>query len=498
MITVAIEDANGLVEGKTQVFFKGLPVGLLKGFDVSPDLKHIDARIEMLKQSRDKLTKDCLFWVVRPEISMNRITGLDTLVKGSYFEVQPGSSTQLSSDFTALTSPPPISRRVPGLHLTLNTEHAVSLESGSPVYFKKNEVGEIISSLLADTGDIETKILIYPQYIKHVNSSTRFHVSSGIHFKANLPKISVQIDPIKSVLLGGVSFFTPEDNLKEENTKNVFQLYRSIDHALRADDIKIKLTFTVDHGLEPEADIRFNDIKIGLITEIELNPDLRTVNAIAYIDQTMEELLGEDAYFWTVNAKFNAGGISNLETLVKGSYVNLLPGQGKESREFHVHNSKPANITENTGLNLVLETDRLGSLGYNKPVYYRQVQVGHTTGYELSPTGQNVLIYINIHNNFVNLIRENTKFWNSTGFRIKGGLMTEMRISTESVAAIIGGGISFSTPDAKEMGNPVSNGKHFNLYRDPNDKWLTWSPPLPLGKFNPEQQIETNNEQEKQ
>jgi len=67
--------------------------------------------------------------------------------------------------------------------------------------------------------------------------------------------------------------------------------------------------------------------------------------------------------------------------------------------------------------------------------------------------------------------------------------MTEMRISTESLAAIIGGGISFSTPNTEEMGNRVANGKHFILHRDPDDKWLTWSPPLKLGNLNAEQSL---------
>ena len=483
MINVAIKDANGLTEGKTQIFFKGLPVGTLRGFSVSPDLKHINAEIEMLKQTRKRLTKDTLFWVVRPEISMNRVTGLDTLITGSYFEVQPGSSKEQSDSFVALPAPPPLSTRLPGLHLTLHTKDAVSLEAGSPVSFKKVAVGEIASSTLLQDGTIETKLHIYPDYMDHVTTSSRFFVSSGIHFEANLPKISVQVDPLKTVFRGGVSFFTPGGGKKISDTKRVFPLYENTDHAHRADDIKIKLTFSVDHGLEADAEIRFNGIKIGLITQIELESDLKTVHAIASIDKSMKALLNEDAYLWTVNARFNAGGISNLDTLIKGSYVNILPGTGKTSQTFQVHDTRPVNITVNTGLNLVLETDRLGSLGYNKPVYYRQVQVGHTTGYELSPTGQNVLIYINIHNPFVNLIRANTKFWNSTGFRVKGGLMTEMRISTESLAAIIGGGISFSTPNEEDMGNRVANGKHFILHRDPDDKWLTWSPPLKLGNF---------------
>lgn len=144
-------------------------------------------------------------------------------------------------------------------------------------------------------------------------------------------------------------------------------------------------------------------------------------------------------------------------------------------------------MTVNSGLNLVLETERLGSLGYDKPVYYRQVQVGHTTGYELSPTGQNVLIYVNIHEGFEHLVRENSKFWNSSGVRVKGGLLSKMQLSTKSLAAIISGGISFSTPDVDDMGNMVANGRHFILNTDPDDEWLAWSPVLGL-EGEPEQE----------
>ncbi len=486
MITVQIKDANGLITGKTKVMYKGLPVGTLKDFEVSPDLQTIEAHIEMLKQAKEELTTDCKFWVVRPEVSMNRITGLETLMSGSYFEVQPGTSIELSTSFTALDEAPPVSMNTPGLHLTLQSKDDVSLQPGSPVYFKKIEVGEITSNLLLDNGTIETKLLIYPKYMTHLSSDSRFFINSGIRFHANLPKVTMQIDPLKTILRGGVSFFTPDGSQKTADITTVFPLYASLSHARRVDYIKIKLRFSVDHGLEPDAEIRFNGITIGSITDMELDDTMRTVHAEAYIKKSMKRLLRKDTYFWAVSAKFNAGGISGLDTLITGAYLNIIPGNAEQpGRDFLVHASRPVNMNVNTGLNLVLETDRLGSLGYDKPVYFRQVKVGQTTGYELSPTGQNVFIYVNIHKPYVNLIRENTKFWNSSGFRIKGGLLTEMKISTESLAAIVGGGISFSTPDKDDMGNPVPNGHHFSLNRDPDDKWLTWSPALKLGKIPP-------------
>jgi len=481
-ITVQIKDASGLTAGKTQVMFKGLPVGILKSFKVTPDLLSINAEIEMIKESEERLTKDTKIWVVRPEFSTNRITGLDTLVSGSYFEIRPGTNKELATFFVALEEAPPISSRVPGLHLTLLTRHSVALTPGSPVYFKKITVGEIVSNVLRDNGSIETKILIYPKFKNHINESSVFFIASGIRFDVKLPKISLRIDPLKTIIRGGISFITPDANAKTiEDTSKPLPLYPNYNAAIHSNDIEIELTFSIEHDLETDSEIRYNGIQIGSIKSMNLSDDMTTIHAKAYIRKSLEHLLRSNTYIWAVNAKFNAGGISNLTTLLKGAHLALIPGDGKPTRKFTIHDKRPANLTVKDGLNIVLETDKLGSLGYDKPVYFRQVQVGHSTGYELSPTGQTVLVYINIHKPYVNLIRENTKFWNTSGFRIKGGLMTEMKISTESLASIIGGGVSFSTPDVKTMGKPIRNGHHFTLHNDPDDKWLNWSPALEIG-----------------
>lgn len=483
MITVEIKNATGLTPEKTKVFFKGLPIGVLKSFSVHSDLQWINANIEMVKEAKEKLTEDSKFWIVRPEVSYNKITGLDTLVTGNYFEIQPGDSSVPGKHFIALAEAPPLSSRVPGLHLTLSSTHDVSLSPGSPVYFKKVEVGEVVSNILQDDSSIETRILIYPKYTKHVSDKSLFFISKGVQFDANLPKLSIHVDPLKTILRGGISFITLPGGKELMDNDKILPLYQDQEAARDADNIVIDLQFSVENGLSTDSEIHYNGIKIGTIRDLSLSDDYQTVHAKAYIDKKLKHILVEGTYIYTVRARFNAGGVANLGTIIKGPYLNLIPGKskGKSVSKFIVHDNQPVDMTISTGLNIVLQTDRLGSLGYNKPVYYRQVQVGKTTGYELSPTGQNVLIYVNIFPPFVNLVRENTKFWNSTGIRVKGGLMTTMKISTESLATLIAGGISFSTPNDNEMGNPVANGHHFPLNANPDDEWLNWSPELQLG-----------------
>lgn len=481
MVTVQINDATGLTPDKTKIFYKGLPIGTLKGFSINPDLQWINANIEMVKEAREELSEDSKIWIVKPEVSFNKITGLDTLVKGSYFEVQPGTSKVLGDSFIALSDAPPLSSRVPGLHLTLTTNNATSLIPGSPVYYKKVAVGEVISNLLQDDASIETKILIYPKYTKHLTDKTLFFVSSGFQIDANLPKLTVHVDPLKTILRGGVSFITPEGGKVLDDNKSVHHLYKNYKAAKNSNNLIIDLSFSVENGLSTDSEIHYNGVTIGALKELNLSDDYKTVNSTAYIHEKVKHLLVEGTYIYVVRAQLDAGNIANLGTLLTGPYLNLIPGKGKATSTFIVHDSRPVDMTISTGLNLVMETSRLGSLGYDKPVYYRQVQVGKTTGYELSPTGQNVLIYVNIYPPYVNLVRENTKFWNSSGFRIQGGLMTTMKISTESLATLIAGGISFSTPEDKETGNLVANGHHFALNADPDDEWINWSPELQLG-----------------
>ena len=62
----------------------------------------------------------------------------------------------------------------PGLHLTLVSKN-LSVGHGSPVYYKKMEVGNVQSYKLSeDKQDVETKIFIHPQYSHLVNEGTRF------------------------------------------------------------------------------------------------------------------------------------------------------------------------------------------------------------------------------------------------------------------------------------------------------------------------------------
>jgi len=125
-----------------------------------------------------------------------------------------------------------------------------------------------------------------------------------------------------------------------------------------------------------------------------------------------------------------------------------------------------------------LESPVLGSISTGAPVYYRQITVGEVLGYELSDNADRVLIYININTRHQNLVRENSRFWNTSGLAIEAGLLSGVEIKSESLESMIAGGIAFATPD--EPGEKVTLNYHFDLSAEVDSDWKDWRPLIPL------------------
>lgn len=472
-IVVRMEDAVGITPGKTQVLFKGLPVGMVKRLTVSRDLLYVDAIIEMKKASREHIVEDTLFWVVRPEVSVNQISGLDTLVSGSYIGVLPGEATAISSFFVVEKEPPALMESAPGLRLVLQTKASSMHDQGAPVLFKKIQVGEVLKSWLSEDATILVEILVYEQYSHLVTTTSYFWDVSGIKLKASLPNINLKIGTFKSIFAGGIEFETPAGG-KAVAPDQSFPLYEDIDDARHADNIEVTLYMPQHHGVNTGAKITYRNVTIGTVTDVFLAKDMQGLVAIASITKKSAALLRKGSYIWVVTPEISVSGIRNVGSIIKGAYLKMEPGRGKPARKFRVYEQPPVRMHEPAGLNLVLESETLGSLKKNRPVTYRQVKVGHVTGSELSEKRDKVYVYINIYEQFADLVSADTRFWNVSGIRIQGGLMTKMKISSESFETLIAGGIAFATPETEAQGKRVKKDHHFVLHREMDEKWRDW------------------------
>ncbi len=376
------------------------------------------------------------------------------------------------------------SLRPPGYYFQIRTDNLGPYNVGSPILYKKVAVGEIVGFHFSGRQkDVLMECRIKTPYRNLVSTASRFYDLSGLQVEGGLEGISIRAGPLQSIISAGIGFLTPPGG-KAPAAGTVYPLYQSEDLARTATDLRLNVLFTEFGNLKVGSPVKYEGVPIGRIVRIHFAGDLRTIVAEITVGKKFASLFRQSTRLWLASPEFDLSGIKNLDTLASGSYVAVAPGEGPLTREF-IASQGEARILPRQGLNLVLCSRHLGSLQVHSPVYYRQIKVGEVTGFDLSASFRQVLITINIAPRYQAIVREHTRFWNVSGARIEGGLLSGVSVATESLEAMVAGGIALATPGNAEMGGRVNQGHRFELDDKPEAGWLDWAPQItPVEKGN--------------
>lgn len=483
-VVVKLSDFDGLQEGRTPVMYKGIEVGTLKTLSIDRDLAGAIAELTINPLAEDYLVEGSEFWVVKPSISLAGITGLEALVKGNYIAVKPGEKgNPPARNFVARSKAPPLDLGAPGLHLVLVSDQLGSIDIGSPVLYRQIKVGSVQSYQLSrDNRQVVLGVHIEPDYVHLVNTSTRFWNASGITLKGGLSGVEVKSESLQSLLAGGIAFET----LDPQAPRSDRQIQRFVLHADRDGALQpgqsIRIRVNDGDGLQPGTQVRYKGLEVGKVENLSLTDDLQAVILNVRITQAMDQIAREGAQFWVVKPELSLTRAANLGTLVSGQYLEVqLPAQkGARRTEFTALASAPNQAVREEGLRLVLSTARRGSIKPGVIVSYREVPVGKVVDFELGPTSDRVLIHVLIEPRYAPLVRSGSRFWNASGIGVDAGLFKGVKVRTESLEALLEGGIAFATPNNPEMGGPAQPGQTFALFDEPGEGWLDWAPKIVL------------------
>ena len=282
-ITIVFESAEGLEAGKTKISYRGVDVGTVTAIRLSEDHQRVIATAQMTPRTEDFLAEDTRFWVVRPRISGASVTGLGTLISGAYIGMEIGSSKEPKRDFVALQTPPVVTGNAPGRFFVLKTSDLGSLDLGTPLFFRRLQVGRFASYKLDKDGKFFTlQVFVRAPYDQYVTANTRFWQASGIDVSLSASGLSVQTQSLLSILIGGVAFQSPATDgvLPAAASDTVFVLYsdraKAFEPAARSPQT-YKLIFKESvRGLAPGAPVEFRGIPIGEVADIRAQIDLKT------------------------------------------------------------------------------------------------------------------------------------------------------------------------------------------------------------------------------
>src|SRR5262245_42922417 len=229
----------------------------------------------------------------------------------------------------------------------------------------------------------------------------------------------------------------------------------------------ITIVFKAAGGVEAgKTFVKYKDVNIGQVTAVQLASDYSKVEVTAKIAKSAEALIVEDAKFWVVEPRVTLSGVSGLGTLLSGNYIGFEVGKSdKKQRKFTGLETPPAITREQAGRQFALKAENLGSLGIGSPIYYRRLQVGQVIAYNLASDGKEVGIKIFVNAPYDKYVSSETRFWNASGFDVSVGA-GGVEVRTQSLVAVIAGGLAFDTPTGVSKIEPAAANTVFTLHAD--------------------------------
>jgi paraquat-inducible protein B len=352
-ITIGFGSAEGLTAGQSQVRLHDVAVGRVESIALADKLGHVVLTVRMDREAEPLLTRDARFWVVKPRLFAGSISGLSTLLSGSYIQLSPAATPGGAPErhFTGLADPPVLETAEPGRTFLLHADRLGSMSLGSPVFFRDLNVGEVLGW---DIGDMAESVTIHAfiraPYDGYVREGSRFWNASGVSVKLGAEGVQLQLESLRALLLGGVAFETPVAARRSPDVRadQVFRLYASQEAANGAAfhrRVPVLSYFTDSvSGLAPGAPVTFQGVRIGEVLSFDLEYDPATDRLRVPVRYEIEpERIAASG------AAAARGPLENARILVRQGMrarlasANLLTGQQQISLEI-VPDAPPAEL----------------------------------------------------------------------------------------------------------------------------------------------------------
>jgi paraquat-inducible protein B len=370
-IKISFESGEGLQAGQSQLKYKDIVFGTVKSLQLSPDRTHVIMTVATTRQAEPLLTEGTIFWVVKPRLFAGNVSGIETLLSGSYIGMLPAAKAGSSQrEFVGREDPPVLGAYIPGRTFLLKSKRVGAVSVGSPIFFRDLNVGEVLGWDVADMAEYVTiHAFVRAPYDTYVHDQTRFWNASGVSIKLGGTGVEVQMESLKALLLGGVAFETPAAEIRtaETSENHEFPLFADRETANAASYTRripaISYFSGSVSGLAPGSAVTVHGLKVGEVTDVRLTYDVAkdTVLAPVRYEVEPERVVGVGKRVFktdaeSVDALLKKGLRASLQS------ANLITGQQNVALEFDA-DAPPAEVTMDGPDYLVPATEGGGFAG---------------------------------------------------------------------------------------------------------------------------------------
>jgi len=294
-IEISFRTADGLEAKQSFIQHRGVPVGTVESLQLTPDMARVIVHARVSRAVANSLNENTRFYIVAPHVGIEGITGLSTLVSGSYIEMYIGKGTRAARRFVGLEDAPVVRPDTPGRTVIMTATDLGSLTRGSPISYRGVSVGEVSGFELSPDGkQVNVRAFVRSPYDRLVHPETRFWNAGGVDVAVGAQGVRIRANSWQQLLSGGIAFETPDDALARTPSEPnaTFKLYDNIQVASRVarDD---ELIYLADfdgnlRGVDAGTPVELEGVEVGQVKQVELKYDQSRHTLVTLVTLTVD------------------------------------------------------------------------------------------------------------------------------------------------------------------------------------------------------------------
>ncbi len=244
---------------------------------------------------------------------------------------------------------------------------------------------------------------------------------------------------------------------------------------------KITIEFPDGHGIKVGDALKHRGIVAGEVTDVALNANTKSISVEVRLEKDAHFLARKGSRFWIVRPTLSISQISGADTIIGARYIAVAPGSGLKQLDFIGLETEPPILNrEPNGLEIICQAHFRSGLRAGAPVLYRQFVIGRVVSVDLASDASAIEARLYINADYTGLIRDNTVFWNASGFTFSGGIIGGLQLTVDSIETLLSGGVALAVPS--KPGRQAKNGQRFTMHATAEEDWLKWSPSIEVFK----------------
>ncbi|WP_166368628.1 intermembrane transport protein PqiB [Psychromonas sp. SA13A] len=206
-----------------------------------------------------------------------------------------------------------------------------------------------------------------------------------------------------------------------------------------------------------KTEIKSLNVKVGMVTDITLSENYDHIKIKAQMNKDTERMLNDKTQFWVVKPRVGSAGISGLETILSGAYIQIQPGESTTKKlDFTALELPPITPLSSKGVRVLLSHAKAGKLNIGDPVSYQGFTVGRVEKTSFDLAEKKALYQLFIFEPYDGLLLSGSQFWLTSGIDVKLNA-DGFNVQVDSLQSLLSGGVTFGIPAGEDVGQPFDD-----------------------------------------